>query len=167
MNSQMKYGNYGVPVQNGYSQYPAGQPEMNSIPFNVNNEIRNCNCDFINVPGPEQVKECIVRPGQKIYFIDNNRPLMYTKEANNFGTTETKAYTVQEIDFEELMRQVNNDSNGNPVSREEFAMLIDKIKSNDELIASLSEKIDNLNAPKHNNSNNRRNNHESVNKQGK
>lgn len=142
-----------------------GQPPPGQMPMNDGDKnTYNCNCDFVNVTDPGQVKEFIVRPGQKIYFLDNNRPLMYTKEANNFGTTDTRAYKVTEVDFEELVRQMNEPQN-NCITRDELRMLFDRLNANDDAISSLAQKIDEMSAPKNNKPNDRRNKHEPTVKQ--
>lgn len=80
--------------------YPQPPPPQNYPPTN---------CDFIQVSGIEQVREHIVFPGQKLYFLDNNKPLMYTKEANSLGTTNIETYSVTKVEETEAIRQPSNE----------------------------------------------------------
>lgn len=104
------YGGYPAMYPNtAYPQTYTPQPTMEPI---------GSNCDFINVNGVNQVLEHVVKPGQKLYFLDNNKPIMYTKEANSLGTTVTKAFSVSEIDLDTLINKPNEAISMSEVSRE-------------------------------------------------
>lgn len=108
------YGGFPMYPNAGYPQnYPQNYPQPQSC------EVGS-NCDFINVNGVNQVLEHVVKPGQKLYFLDNNKPIMYTKEANSLGTTVTKAFAVSEIDIDTLINKPNEAISMSDVSREEL-----------------------------------------------
>lgn len=58
---------------------------------------KKTNCEWIYVNGVNGVREHIVQPNQKLYFLDNNDPVFYVKAADNFGTSQIKAYRFSEI----------------------------------------------------------------------
>lgn len=107
-------------AQNGYSNqgYNGNQPR----------NFYNTNCDFINVNGPQQVREYIVNPGQKVYFMDNNNPLMYVKQADNFGVTKTTACKLTEVDFDSLLAPPPSPAQIG-VSKEDFNKLFDALSN--------------------------------------
>lgn len=143
-----------------YNNYTSPQPQNPNFIPNQNGNFQNSNCDFVNVPGPEQVKEFIVRPGQKVYFLDNNQPLMYTKEANNFGTTETKAFLVNEVDFAQILNKASGVSENQGVTKTEYAELVERMNKTDTVLAGIMEKLDNMTYSNNKNNNGRRNGNE-------
>lgn len=134
--------NYGYYPNYGYNQ------QQNQGVQQSSNVMAATNCDFINVNGPEQIREYVVRPGQTVYFLDNNQPIMYNKSADSFGITTTKAYRMDEISFESLIRPTAVEPASDLVSRDEFnglatdiRSLLDKINKQDEALKSLEEKF--------------------------
>lgn len=118
------YGGYPMYPNSGYPQnYPQNYPQPQSCEA-------GSNCDFINVNGVNQVLEHVVKPGQKLYFLDNNKPIMYTKEANSLGTTVTKAFAVSEIDIDTLINKPNEAISMSDVSRE----LLDEMRCKIEIL---------------------------------
>lgn len=115
--------NYGRP----YIPPPQPIPPQPQQMENQNGNLSNCN--FIKVPGPKSVEEFVVDGGYTIYFLDNNKPIMYVKKASEFGPTTTKYYTIHEIDINELNKIMNENQFQSPaeskqnisdISREEF-----------------------------------------------
>lgn len=104
------YNNYN-PMQ---QQMPQNYPPMDQSP--------NTNCNFIYVNGFSQVQEYIVRPNQKLYFLDNNNNLMYTKEANSFGIATTETFEVNKIDNVPVATPPTTNQN-DTITREEFDSL--------------------------------------------
>lgn len=109
------YGNrYGQPIQ------PMQQMQQPSPPIPMQEMT---NCDFIKVSGPKQVSDYIVNGGWTVYFLDNNKPIMYVKKASEFGPTTTRYYKIEEIDYNEVERMMSEDANQKSItdiSREEF-----------------------------------------------
>lgn len=112
------------------------------------------NCDFIKVSGPKQVADYIVNGGWTVYFLDNNKPIMYVKKAREFGPTTVRYYKIEEIDSAELERMINDDPiTGNHervqqpnqdilVSREEFDLMKQELQ---DYKSNLSKIINTLN----------------------
>lgn len=132
-------------MNNGYNYYPVNpipQPPPNPQP--QNQVPIDCNCDFIVVPGPQAVKDFVVRPNQKRYFLDANNPIMYVKSADSFGMSDTKAYRTEPISFDDLIRQ-DAVSTFPGVQREEYDNLVARMNQTDDLIKQLISKMDNAN----------------------
>lgn len=106
-----QFPDYPQTYQNGTPNYQPTPPVVNQTP----------NADFIRVPGPQYVHDYVVNPCERLMFLDINRPIMYMKEADKIGKATTTAYSMTEINFEDLL----NSENGAPISnlmvtREEF-----------------------------------------------
>lgn len=130
-------------MNNGYNYYPVNpisQPPPNQQP--QNQVPMDCNCDFIVVPGPQAVKDFVVRPNQKRYFLDANNPIMYVKSADAFGMSETKAYRTEPISFDDLIRQ-DAVSTFPGVQREEYDGLVSKMNQMEETLRQFMSRMDN------------------------
>lgn len=117
INTYMPFNSYGYqpPVQ-------TVQPEIQQVP-----QIQKVsNCEFIYVNGIQQVKDHIVQPNCVRYFFDNNDPIMYEKKADNLGSSQIKAYGLQEIDINNIQSGYTQQSN--TVTRDEFNILTAKIQ---------------------------------------
>lgn len=92
----------------GYSQQPQMEPQYGpNYPQQNRYSGQTTNCDFILVTSLDQVKSYIVYPGQKIYFLDINKSIIYTKEASNLGTTSIEAFTIAKIALDDVGGFVN------------------------------------------------------------
>lgn len=151
--------NYMTGYMNNGAPYPMQQNQGPNY-GNQNSNFPSSNCDFVNVPGPEKVKEFLVRPGQKIYFLDNNDPIMYTKEANTFGTTETKAFVVNEVDFNQLLNRAVGNSGDQGVTKSEYTELVNRMNQNESTLQSILDKLENM-SQRNNKNNGRRDGNES------
>lgn len=108
----MSYPSYGIPAPypgyTGYSMYPYQQvmqpqvPAQAQQPEQVQQPLKKSNCEFIHVNGLQQVKDHIVQPNQTLYFLDNNRPVLYRKIVDNFGTGKIEAYNLTNVDVSQL-----------------------------------------------------------------
>lgn len=130
-------------MNNGYNYYPVNpipQPPPNQQP--QNQVPMDCNCDFIVVPGPQAVKDFVVRPNQKRYFLDANNPIMYVKSADSFGMSDTKAYRTEPISFDDLIRQ-DAVSTFPGVQREEYDGLVSKMNQMEETLRQFMSRMDN------------------------
>lgn len=130
-------------MNNGYNYYqvnPMPQPPPNQQP--QNQVPMDCNCDFIVVPGPQAVKDFVVRPNQKRYFLDANNPIMYVKSADSFGMSDTKAYRTEPISFDDLIRQ-DAVSTFPGVQREEYDGLVSKMNQMEETLRQFMSRMDN------------------------
>lgn len=108
-------------MNNYYARYPTNygqpyipppqppQPMQQNMMDNQNGMQVMSNCDFIKVSGPKQVEEFVVNGGYTVYFLDNNKPIMYVKKASEFGPTNTRYYRIDEIDKNELKHIMNED----------------------------------------------------------
>lgn len=150
----MQYTNqpvYGAPTQyNGQPQNNNQMQVQNPQPIPVQS-----NCDFIYVSDPTQVKEYIVRPNQKLYFLDNNKPILYVKEATSVGTTNVTAMRIEEIDFNSLLNELQQPNQSSSVSETEFKelsndirALIERMNQQSETIKNLEEEISSIKATK-------------------
>lgn len=97
-----QFPDYPQPYQNGTQNYQPNPPIVTPSP----------NADFIRVPGPQYVHDYIVNPGDRVMFLDINRPIMYMKEADKIGKATTTAYSMTEINFDDLL----DTENGAPIS---------------------------------------------------
>lgn len=88
-------------------------------------EVRRTNAEFIPVSSVQQVREHIVQPGQTLYFMNNNVTEFYVKTADNFGTTQLKAFSFAEInpDAPAIAAQLTEDA----VTRGEFDALRERL----------------------------------------
>lgn len=105
-------------------QPPAFQPPQ--VPASPQpSEVRRTNAEFIPVSSIQQVREHIVQPGQTLYFMNNNVTEFYVKTADNFGTTQLKAFSFAEInpDAPAIAAQPTEDI----VTRGEFDALRDRL----------------------------------------
>lgn len=130
-------------MNNGYNYYqvnPMSQPPPNQQP--QNQVPMDSNCDFIVVPGPQAVKDFVVRPNQKRYFLDANNPIMYVKSADSFGMSDTKAYRTEPISFNDLIRQ-DAVSSFPGVQREEYDSLVSKMNQMEETLRQFMSRMDN------------------------
>lgn len=135
-------------------QYMGNQQPNNFQPQPNQQQIQiQSNCDFITVPGPEHVKEYIVRPNQKLFFLDSNRPILYVKEADSVGITKTEAMRLDKIDFESLFS--NKTESSGVVSLDDFnalagdiRSLINQVNNQSETIKNLEEEISSIKATK-------------------
>lgn len=145
-------------MNNGYNYYaptPMPQPPPNQQP--QNQVPIDCNCDFIVVPGPQAVKDFVVRPNQKRYFLDANNPIMYVKSADSFGMSDTKAYRTEPISFDDLIRQ-DAVSTFPGVQREEYDGLVSKMNQMEETLRQFMSRMDNKGGNKYESSGNKSNN---------
>lgn len=98
-------------------------------------EQRRSNADFIPVSNIQQVREHIVQPNQMLYFMNNNVPEFYIKSADNFGTTQLKAYSFTEINPDKPAPSTVDSS---VISRDEFEALKAKMDNYEQKLAELS-----------------------------
>lgn len=132
--------NYNQNYANAYPPNSMPQPPPNQQP--QNQVPMDCNCDFIVVPGPQAVKDFVVRPNQKRYFLDANNPIMYVKSADSFGMSDTKAYRTETISFDDLIRQ-DAVSTFPGVQREEYDGLVSKMNQMEETLRQFMSRMDN------------------------
>lgn len=102
MNGQVYYpppDYYGYPQQMEQPYQP-----QNKTPIHPNSQT---NCDFVLVTNLDQVKAYIVYPGQKLYFLDINKSIIFTKEASNLGTTNIEAFNVTKVNLEDIDNVAN------------------------------------------------------------
>lgn len=101
---------------NGQVYYPPpdyyGYPQQMEQPYQSQNKNpihsnSQTNCDFILVTNLDQVKAYIVYPGQKLYFLDINKSIIFTKEASNLGTTNIEAFNVTKVNLEDIDNVAN------------------------------------------------------------
>lgn len=101
---------------NGQVYYPPpdyyGYPQQMDQPYQSQNKTpmhsnSQTNCDFILVTNLDQVKAYIVYPGQKLYFLDINKSIIFTKEASNLGTTNIEAFNVTKVNLEDIDNVAN------------------------------------------------------------
>lgn len=121
---------------------PASQPmqpinnnPVGSIGFQQN-DVKRTNAEWIFVNGIQQVREHIVQPNQTLYFMDNNSPAIYCKTADNFGTTQLKAYRLEEIN-PDYGFQSNVQPNDESELRQEISMLREQIERHEKAISEL------------------------------
>lgn len=155
-NGYFPYGNNGQ-VQN--MPYITPQQNVNNQNQMPSNSQPMSNCNFIMVKNANQVSDYIMNPGCKVYFMENNRPIMYMKTTNDFGLSEVKAYKFEEVDIEKLKNpQYDVEGSADTVSREEFSALMQEV-------VALRESVNELNKPRNNNqrNNDRRDKNESAN----
>lgn len=126
--SYSPYGNTGINTFmpfNSYGYQPPVQQMTPEIPP-VQQIQKTTNCEFIYVNGIQQVKDHIVQPGCVRYFLDNNEPVMYEKKADNLGSSLIKAYSLSEIDINNIQSGYTHPNN--TVTRDEFNILTAKIQ---------------------------------------
>lgn len=129
-------------MNNGYNYYPTSQMPQPPNQQPQNQIPMDCNCDFIVVPGPQAVKDFVVRPNQKRYFLDANNPIMYVKSADSFGMSDTKAYRTEPILFDDLLRQ-DAASTFPGVQRDEYNDLVNRLNRMDETLRQFVSSMDN------------------------
>lgn len=129
-------------MNNGYNYYPTNPIPQPPNPQQQSQVPMDCNCDFIVVPGPQAVKDFVVRPNQKRYFLDANNPIMYVKSADSFGMSDTKAYRTEPISFDDLLRQ-DAVSTFPGVQREEYDGLVSKMNQMEETLRQFMSRMDN------------------------
>lgn len=76
---------------------PVQQPQAVGATTPNGSMQKQTNCEWIYVNGVNGVREHIVQPNQKLYFLDNNDPVFYVKAADNFGTAQIKTYRFTEV----------------------------------------------------------------------
>lgn len=98
MNQYQPMQQYGMPAQQRMEQmqqqYPQFAPQQ-MMPAQMPGASQNVT--WIPVSGLQSAKDHIVQPNQTAWMMDNNEPVFYVKKADNFGTTEFKAYRFEEI----------------------------------------------------------------------
>lgn len=129
---------------NQFTNYPYQniQPQYQQI-----DQPSNTNCNFIYVNGYNQVQEYVVRPNQRLYFLDNNDNYMYVKEANNFGIATTETYEIKKVENVPVVQPIQNPPQ-DIITREEFE--------------SLQKQLNDLQTKLNNQSNKGDNRHESI-----
>ena len=134
MNYYNIYGNnrFPQPVQPMQQMQPMPNIPQPSPP-QPNQDMTMTNCDFIKVSGPKVVEDYIVNAGWTVYFLDNDKPIMYVKQkTSEFGPTSTKYYKVDEISVNDVIQMFNEDpltkantqpTQSNDISLDEFNSL--------------------------------------------
>lgn len=134
----------GYMMQNPYALPNIQQPQQFQQPNFMQNQQqfqnqpaqeRRTNADFIYVSNIQQVREHIVQPNQMLYFMNNNEPEFYIKTADNFGTTQLKAYRFSEIALNGSNLAIADVSN--EITRSEF----DELKNGFKTLSERVEKI--------------------------
>ena len=142
----------GYMMQNPYALPNIQQPQQFQQPNFMQNQQqfqsqtapeRRTNADFIYVSNIQQVREHIVQPNQMLYFMNNNEPEFYIKTADNFGTTQLKAYRFSEIALNGSNLSVA--TMGNEITRSEFDELKNGFKTLSERVEKISVKKEDKN----------------------
>lgn len=105
--------------------YPNYYSQMPALQSNVN---------WIYVDGLKGAREQPVTPGDTLWLMDKNKPIIYPKTADSVGMVTLRAFELKEISLESLEED-------NYVSKAEFAKLSQKL---DALTQNLSGILDEL-----------------------
>lgn len=60
------------------------------------------NIGWIPVNGIQSVKEYIVKPNEKLWFMDNNEPMFYVKVGDALGNATIEAYMFEKINLSDV-----------------------------------------------------------------
>ena len=85
--SQMSKSNYPNNMNNQSGMTPNNF--MTQQPQSINN--------ILQVMGPESAQGYLIGPDSKIILVDSNRPVVYMKQSDSLGYSETRAFALQEI----------------------------------------------------------------------
>lgn len=148
---------YGAPTPyNGVQPNNFANPNQIAPPPQNQQVPIQSNCDFITAPGPEFVKDYIVRPNQKLFFLDSNHPILYVKEADSVGISKTEAMSLEKIDFDSLFPKTTQTASTG-VTETEFKGLSDDIRNLVGRLQNLEDEVSQIKATKSDNSNNSNN----------